>query len=75
MRTQGIGEMILRLRIEKRLSQSELGRKIYNKREISRIEMEEIVPDVFALDYLLSRLGKTTDKLEYILTQKEYSIY
>jgi transcriptional regulator with XRE-family HTH domain len=42
---------------------------------LSRIELGERMPDKFLLDVLLQRLGKSPDKLETILSERDYYLY
>ncbi len=75
MQLQEIGIMIRGLREERGLSQIELCAGLCKKGDLSRIELGEKIPDAFLLDSLLSRLGKSANKLEYILGEEEYFYY
>lgn len=75
MNLEKLGIMLRELREEKGLSQSELCRGVCKKKDLSKIELGERVIDAFWLDCFLSRLGKSVDKLEFILTEKDYFFY
>lgn len=71
----GIGEFLFRLREKKKLTQNELSFGICNFRELSKIEQGERLPNTFLLDTLMSRLGKSSDRLEYVVSEESYAFY
>lgn len=75
MNLEKLGAMIKGLREKRGLSQEELCMGLCGKRELSRIELGERIPDVFFLDRILSRMGRSIDKLEFILSEEEYRFY
>ena len=71
----GIGEILLKLREEAGYTQEQLCSGIYSVSELARIEAGRLVPGYFELDRLFGRLGKSTDKLEYVLPKEIYELY
>ncbi len=72
MKIHGIGALLLSIREEQGVSQKELALGLCTQRELSKIEADEKYLDTFLLDALMSRLGKSTDKLEYTVSEEEY---
>lgn len=72
MEIHGIGALLLKIREEKGVSQKELALGLCTQRELSKIEADEKYLDTFLLDCLMSRLGKSADKLEYTVSEEEY---
>lgn len=70
-----IGEIITGLREEIHCTQSQLSKKLCSVTELTRIESNQRVPNQFLLDMLFERLGKATDRLEYILPNAVYQLY
>ena len=70
-----IGEIITGLREGMRCTQSQLSKKLCSVTELTRIESNQRVPNQFLLDMLFERLGKATDRLEYILPNVIYQLY
>lgn len=75
MEIHGIGELLLKVREEKEISQRELSSGLCTPREISKIEMGERLPNAFLLDMLISRIGKSADRFEYVVSEKTYLFY
>lgn len=75
MNKENVGGIILTLRTKMGISQIDLCKGLCTNRTLSRIELGERIPDKLLLDALLQRLGKSPDKLETILTEKEYMLY
>lgn len=71
----GIGEMIVRLRQEKGYKQEQLCIGLCSVAELARIERNQVIPGHFQLDFIFGRLGKSADKLEYILKKEVYILY
>jgi len=64
--------MLIGLRRSKNISQEVLGQGICSEQQISKLENGEMPPDFFLLEVLMHRLGQTTDKLEILLSEKEF---
>lgn len=75
MQIHGIGELILRTREERGISQKELACGLCEQQKLSSIEMGNDLPDTFLLEAFMSRMGKSADKLEYIISEEEYKFY
>ncbi|MFW5651343.1 MAG: helix-turn-helix domain-containing protein [Acetivibrio ethanolgignens] len=71
----GIGELLLEQRGKRGVTQKELAQGLCKQKELSRIEMGEALPGCFLLDALMSRLGRGSDKLEYVVTKQEYDFW
>ena len=67
-----IGTIISRLRYEKGYSKRQLCQGLCSVSQYDRIENDVAEVDKYLLDMLLQRLGKSSDKLEVILSDKEY---
>lgn len=74
MRQKNTGEIVFTLRTLENISQKELARGLCSISALSRIEMSERMPDKLLLDALLQRLGKSPDKLESIITLRDYKL-
>lgn len=70
-----IGEIIFRLREEAGLSQGQLCHGLCSVPQMARIEQNQVTMDYFLLDRFFGRLGKSTERLEYVLTAEAYEIY
>lgn len=75
MRQNDIGKIIFTLRKHYGISQEMLCSGLCSDATLSRIELGERIPDKFLLDALLQRLGKSPDKLETILSERDYFLY
>ena len=73
--SEHIGEMIMMLREEKGYTQGQLCKKICSVAELANIERGQREPGHFLLDRLFERLGKATDRLEYVLSKEIYQLY
>lgn len=67
-----IGAIIATLRYEKKYSRKKLCQGLCSTQMLIKIENDEADVDKFMLDMLLQRLGKSSDKLEVILSDEEY---
>lgn len=67
--------ILTELRYKRGITQSKLCYGICSDSEYSRIESGQSLPDYFVLNSLFSRLGKSTDKLEFVLNRMEYEMY
>lgn len=70
-----IGEIIFRLREEAGLSQGQLCHGLCSVPQMARMEQDQVTMDYFLLDRFFGRLGKSTERLEYVLTAEAYEIY
>lgn len=75
MRQNDIGKIIFTLRKHYNISQEMLCSGLCSDATLSRIELGERIPDKFLLDALLQRLGKSPDKLETILSERDYFLF
>lgn len=72
---RGIGEIIWQLRIENGLTIEQLSNGICTISELSKIEQNVIFADCFLIDRLFARMGKSVERLEYVLTVESYELY
>lgn len=72
---KGIGEILFRLREEQKITLEQLSKGICSNSQLTRIEQNQLVPDYFLLDFLFGRLGKSTERLEYVLPLEYYELY
>ncbi|MBS4981113.1 MAG: helix-turn-helix transcriptional regulator [Lachnospiraceae bacterium] len=70
-----IGKIIAELRKEAGFTQSELCHGLYSVAEFAKIEADQLEPGYFQLDCLFSRMGKTSERLEYVLPKNVYELY
>ena len=70
-----IGEIIFRLREEAGLSQGQLCHGLCSVPQMARMEQDQVTMDYFLLDRFFGRLGKSTERMEYVLTAEAYEIY
>nr|WP_317377338.1 helix-turn-helix domain-containing protein [uncultured Faecalimonas sp.] len=70
-----IGKIIIELRKEAGFTQSELCHGLYSVAEFAKIEADQLEPGYFQLDCLFSRMGKTSERLEYVLPKNVYELY
>ena len=69
-----IGKMIHTLREKAGISQKRLAEGILSIAELSRVENGEKEEDMFVLEALLQRLGKSADEFEMLTSSEEYRI-
>ncbi|WMJ87605.1 helix-turn-helix domain-containing protein [Anaerocolumna sp. MB42-C2] len=69
-----IGEIIYKLRSNNNITQKELSKGLLAIRDLSRIETGIKLPGKLMIDAILQRLGKSSDKLESILSYEEYNL-
>ncbi|MEG2774739.1 MAG: helix-turn-helix transcriptional regulator [Acetivibrio sp.] len=72
MEEKTIGETIGRIRYEKKLERKALCEGLCSETTLLRIEMGDRIPDKFLLEALLQRMGKSPDKVETLLTVRDY---
>jgi len=75
MRDKNVGKIIYTLRTCNHISQEKLARGLCSVPALSRIESSERIPDKLLLDALLQRLGKSSNKLESIISVNDYELY
>ena len=75
MRDKNSGKMIFTLRSHYKISMEKLAKGICSITSLSRFESCERIPDKLLLDALLQRLGKSSDKLEAIMTVADYRLF
>ena len=75
MKKNELGGLLLRLRKEAGFSQGLLCSGVCSVSRYARIEREELDPDFFLLDRLMGRLGKSVERLEYVMPLSVYRIY
>lgn len=75
MRDKDSGKMIFTLRSHFKISMDKLAKGICSTTSLSRFESGERIPDKLLLDALLQRLGKSSDKLEAIMTVADYKLF
>ena len=67
-----IGKLIRQLRKQQGMTQTTLGSGMMSKAEMSRIENGSREPDIFTLNALLHRLGKSLEYFEVVISKVEY---
>ncbi len=72
---KGIGALLERLRTEQGCTMEQLGRGVCTPSQIEKIEKDEQSVDPFLIDRLFGRLGKSTERLEYVLPIEAYELY
>ena len=63
-----IGSLILRLRREKKINRNKLASGLCSVQTLYEIESDQYDADLFMLEMMLQRLGKSEDKLEIVMT-------
>lgn len=71
----GVGNVVLYYREKENLSQMQVCEGICNEMAMSRIETGEREFDSLISETLLERLGKTTNRLEFVLNDEDYYYY
>lgn len=75
MGKQTIGKLEYNLRKKRKISVKDLCRGICNETVIYRFESNEYMPDYLMVERIFSRLGKSSNKVEGLLSKDEYQIY
>jgi len=75
LKQNSIGRFIHILRTRNNISQGRLSKGLCSIATLSRIELGERIPDKFLMDALFQRLGKSPDKFEVLLAEKDYFLY
>lgn len=72
---EGIGEIIFQLRSESGMSQGQVCQGLCSVPQFARIEQNQTTAGHFLLDRIFGRLGKSTERLEYVLSLDVYELY
>ncbi|MBQ6844911.1 MAG: hypothetical protein IJO60_09790 [Agathobacter sp.] len=75
MKLYGVGNAVLHYREKSKLGQMQVCEGICNEMTMSRIETGEREFDALISETLLSRLGKTTNRFEFLLNDEDYYYY
>lgn len=75
MGKRGIGALLNELRLENGCTLEQLGCGICTPSQIEKIEQDEQAVDPFLIDRLFGRLGRSTERLEYVLPIEAYELY
>ncbi|MEG1459653.1 MAG: helix-turn-helix transcriptional regulator, partial [Acetivibrio sp.] len=74
METNEVGKIICILRKRLNITQQALCRGLCSVSKISRIESGERMPDMLLMEALFQRLGKSPDKIEMMLSERDYTL-
>lgn len=69
-----LGEMLESMRIDKNISKVQLCEGVCTITALTRYEQDIRVPDKFVIDCLLERLGKNSNRIEFIDTDEEFKM-
>lgn len=72
---QGIGQLLWKLREKEGIRQKQLCLGISSVSKYARIEADQQEIDFFLIDRIMGRLGKSVERLTYILPRDIYNIY
>lgn len=72
---QGIGQLLWKLREKEGIRQKQLCMGISSLSKYARIEADQQEIDFFLIDRIMGRLGKSVERLTYILPMDVYKIY
>ncbi len=75
MKLYGIGNAVLHYRLKNKLSQLQVCEGICPEMTLSRIETGEREFDSLISETLLERVGKTTNRFEFVLNDEDYYFY
>ncbi len=75
MKLYGVGNAVLYYREKSKLGQLQVCEGICNEMKMSRIETGEREFDSLISETLLSRLGKTANRFEFLLNEEDYYYY
>lgn len=70
-----IGDIIFKLRQDEKLSQKQVCDGLCSVAHFARMEQNQAAIEHFLLDRIFGRLGKSTERLEYVLPKDAYDIY
>lgn len=74
MQEKTLGEMLENMRVNKNISKVQLCEGVCTITALTRYEQDIRVPDKFVIDCLLERLGKNSNKIEFIDTDEEFKM-
>lgn len=69
-----IGQSLFKLRKKKGISLYALSSGLISPSGLCKLEAGEKTGDIFLLTYLFGRLGKSADKIEYVLFDEEHTL-
>lgn len=69
-----VGKMIWKLRERLQINQEYLAKGIISASDLSRVELGTKEIDYFELEAIFQRMGKSLDKLELVLSRREYHL-
>ena len=72
---QGIGQLLWKLREKEGIRQKQLCLGISSVSKYARMEADQQEIDFFLIDRIMGRLGKSVERLTYILPRDIYNIY
>ena len=75
MNRQSIGKLVRYEREKKQISIQNLANGICSISTLQRVENGERLPDFFAFERIIERLGKSINKIEFLYHQGDYEIY
>ena len=75
MEEKYLGKIISYERRKKRISLEQLSTGLLSPRTLRRIEDGERISSCFILERLMERLGKSMNKMDFLLHEKDYEIY
>ncbi|MBR3606556.1 MAG: helix-turn-helix domain-containing protein, partial [Lachnospiraceae bacterium] len=70
-----IGAIIAYEREKKKISRERLCEGIFTLMALKRLEEGDRTPSYFILERLMERLGKSMNKLEILLHERDYEVY
>lgn len=73
--TKGIGQLLWNLREKEGVRQTQLCKGLCSHAKYVRIEYDQQEIDFFLIDRLMGRLGKSVERLTYVLPIEVYEIY
>lgn len=73
--TKGIGQLLWNLREKEGVCQTQLCKGLCSHAKYVRIEYDQQEIDFFLIDRLMGRLGKSVERLTYVLPIEVYEIY
>lgn len=73
--TKGIGQLLWNLREKEGVRQTQLCKGLCSHAKYVRIEYDQQEMDFFLIDRLMGRLGKSVERLTYVLPIEVYEIY
>lgn len=73
--TKGIGQLLWNLREKEGVRQTQLCKGLCSHAKYVRIEYDQQEIDFFLIDRLMGRLGKSVERLTYVLPVEVYEIY